>query len=264
MHGAEDFGGLHSTKTTSRRRPGPPKTDFPQNDSLRAAHGWGEVDLPTMKRNPARSSWHTAGAQTALGVLCGLALATALGGRTTSRVTNADAPDADAEKLKFEISFPASVHAQPITGRVFVMLTRQPSPEPRLQVGAWQDPPPLFGVDVNQLKAGAAAVIDGATLGFPPRSLSALSAGDYYVQALANVYTEFHRSDCRTIWAHMDQWEGQQFDRSPGNLYSETQRVHLDPRAGYDVKLELTQVIPPVAVPPETAWVKRIKIESKL
>jgi hypothetical protein len=28
--------------------------------------------------------------------------------------------------------------------------------------------------------------------------------GDYYVQALVNVYTQFHRSDGHVIWAHMD------------------------------------------------------------
>jgi len=50
---------------------------------------------------------------------------------------------------------------------------------------------------------------------------------------MVNIYTQFHRSDGHTIWAHMDQWEGQRFDRSPGNLYSGVQKVHLDPAAGY-------------------------------
>ena len=53
------------------------------------------------------------------------------------------------------------------------------------------------------------------------------------MQALVNVYTEFHRADGHTIWAHMDQWEGQQFNKSPGNLYSEVHKIHLDPAAGY-------------------------------
>ena len=34
--------------------------------------------------------------------------------------------------VRFEISFPASVHDQPITGRVFVMITRSAVREPRL------------------------------------------------------------------------------------------------------------------------------------
>lgn len=166
--------------------------------------------------------------------------------------------------LKFEVSFPASIHNKPITGRVYVMISNESDPEPRLQVGSWGSRPPLFGVDVSQLKPGETALIDRRTLGYPIRSLSGIPAGDYYVQALLNVYTEFHRSDGHIIWAHMDHWEGQQFNRSPGNIYSAVERVHLDPAAGYDVKLSLTRLIPPVKVPADTAWVKRIKIQSKL
>ena len=166
--------------------------------------------------------------------------------------------------LKFEISFPATAHSKPITGRVYVMLSDEQEPEPRLQVGEWGSHPPFFGVDVSRLKPGQPAVIDGTTLGFPTRSLRDVPAGDYYVQALVNVYSEFHRADGHTIWAHMDHWEGQQFNSSPGNLYSKVERVHLDPATGFDVKLSLTQLIPPVTVPKDTAWVKRIKIQSKL
>ena len=174
------------------------------------------------------------------------------------------AATADAFNLKFEVSFPASVSAQPITGRVFVAITRSKAPEPRLQVGFWGDTAPFFGVDVDRLKPEEAAVIDVGTLGYPVRSLEEIPAGDYYVQALLNVYTEFHRSDGHVIWAHMDHWEGQQFNRSPGNFYSEVKLVHLDSKAGYNVKLILTKVIPPVEVPPDTPWVKRVKIQSKL
>ena len=166
--------------------------------------------------------------------------------------------------LKFEITFPASVHKKPITGRVYVMLSDKADPEPRLQVGSWGSHPPFFGVDVNRLKPGQPAIIDGSTHGFPTASLRELPAGDYYVQALVTIYTQFHRSDGHTIWAHMDQWEGQQFNRSPRNLYSKVERVHLDPATGSDVKLSLIQVIPPEKIPQDTAWVKHIKIQSKL
>ncbi|HEX5411900.1 MAG TPA: alpha/beta hydrolase-fold protein [Terriglobia bacterium] len=166
--------------------------------------------------------------------------------------------------LKFEISFPASAHNKPITGRVYVMLADEKEPEPRLQVGSWGSHPPFFGVDVSRLKPGQQTVIDGSTLGFPTRSLRDVPAGDYYVQALVNVYSEFHRSDGHTIRAHMDQWEGQQFNSSPGNLYSKVERIRLDPATGFDIKLSLAQVIPPVEVPNDTAWVKHIKIQSDL
>jgi len=165
---------------------------------------------------------------------------------------------------RFKVSFPASAHAEPMTGRVFVMISNKDRPEPRLQAGSWGDTSPLFGVDVEQLKPGQAAVNDGTTLGYPPASLADIPAGDYYVQALLNVYTQCHRSDGHTLWVHLDQWEGQQFNRSPGNLYSEVQKLHLDPSAGYEVSLSLTKVVPPVQIPKDAEWVKLIKIQSDL
>src|SRR5512146_1667709 len=144
---------------------------------------------------------------------------------------------AQSGPTRFEVSFPQSAHAAAITGRVFVVISRSPAREPRLEVGDWMEETPFFGADVSQLAPGQAAVIDGTTPGYPLPSLKDLPAGDYFVQALINVYTEFHRSDGHVIWGHLDQWEGQQFNRSPGNLYSEVQQVHLDPTAGYTVKL---------------------------
>jgi hypothetical protein len=83
------------------------------------------------------------------------------------------------------------------------------------------------------------------------------------VQAVLNVYAEFHRADSHVVWAHMDQWEGQQFNTAPGNLINEPQKVHLDPGSGYNVKISLTRLIPPIEMPADTEWVKRIKFQSK-
>ena len=165
---------------------------------------------------------------------------------------------------RFEISYPNTMGPGPITGRVFVILTKSNQREPRFQAGSYGGSVPFFGVDVAALKPGENAVIDTSTLGFPSASLSALPAGDYYVQALLNVYTQVHRKDGHTIWVHMDQWEGQQWNRSAGNLISDIQSVHLDPAAGFDIKLSLMKKLPPVDPPPDTDWVKRVKIQSKM
>ena len=90
---------------------------------------------------------------------------------------------------------------------------------------------------MDALAPGENAVVDAGTLGFPLRSLREIPAGDYFVQAVLNVYTEFHRSDGHVIWAHMDQWEGQHWNSSAGNLISAVQRIHLDPDAGYVVSV---------------------------
>jgi hypothetical protein len=123
---------------------------------------------------------------------------------------------------------------------------------------------PLFGVDVTALQPGDAATIADTTLGFPFTSLKDVPVGDYYVQALVNVYTEVHRADGHTLWVHWDQWEGQQFNTSPGNLYSTVVKVHLDPAAPITVSLSLTQTIAPRALPADSKWVKRIRIQSDL
>ena len=65
------------------------------------------------------------------------------------------------------------------------------------------------------------AIVDAGTRGWPLESITQIPAGDYTVQAVLNVYTTFTRADGHTIKAHMDQWEGQHWNRSPGNLYSD-------------------------------------------
>ncbi len=165
---------------------------------------------------------------------------------------------------RFEVTFNESTRSEAITGRVLIMITRDDSREPRLQAGAWETSVPFFGVDVNAWEPGETAIMDGSTVGYPVERLGDVPPGKYYVQAIANVYTEFNRADGHTVWLHNDQWEGQQFNRAPGNLVSEVQEVQLDPDAGYTVQLELTEVLPPIEVPADTEWVRRIKFQSDL
>jgi hypothetical protein len=170
---------------------------------------------------------------------------------------------AAASSITFKITLPAS-QKELVTGRVFVIIARENYPEPRLQVGGWRSHTEMIAVDVQDLQPGQAATLDAQTLGFPLRSVRELPAGDYYVEALLNVYTRFQRSDGHTIWAHMDQWEGQQFNKSPGNLFSEVGHFHLDPVTGYEIQLSLDHKLPLIPMPADTQYVKHIKIQSKL
>jgi len=164
---------------------------------------------------------------------------------------------------QFQIRVDPTRQMGPVTGRLLLMLSRTNEPEVRLQVG-WITSPPVFGIDVEQLRPGQAAVIDESVAGYPLESLRDLPAGDYYVQALLNVYTEFHRADGHTIWAHMDQWEGQQFNRSPGNLHSKVVKLHIDTAVQPRIEIDLTEVIPPVPPPVDTQWIRHVRIQSKL
>src|SRR5438105_332058 len=103
-------------------------------------------------------------------------------------------PDATPAQA-FRLSFPASVHAAPVTGRLFLFVARRGDPEPRLQSGAMRRSEPFFGVDVEALAPGRAVTIDAGTPGFPVASLRQLPAGEYFVQGLLAPYTQFHRAD---------------------------------------------------------------------
>lgn len=170
----------------------------------------------------------------------------------------AGAPPADV--TRFDVSYSASAHAGPITGRLILVLATREKPEPRLAVSPLG--PAIFGVDLDQLRPGQAAVVDAGTLGFPKRRLSELPPGDYFAQAVIHVYTQVRRKDGHTLWVHMNDGRREAFNRAAGNLYSEVQPVRLG--AGGTFKIEVTRMIPAVQRPVDTEWVKRVRIQSKL
>ena len=86
--------------------------------------------------------------------------------------------------------------------------------------------------------ARQAGVIDDQVLGSPVENMRDIPAGEYFVQALFNVYTRFQRSDGKVVWMHQDQWEGQNWKRSPGNIYSEVMKLTIDPAKGWDDKFD--------------------------
>lgn len=164
----------------------------------------------------------------------------------------------------FRLSFPASVHAGPITGRAYLFVARTDKSEPRRQSGASRTSEPFFGVDVEAVPPGAAVTFDPSVPGFPIASLDRLPAGEYFVQGMILPYTKFARSDGHTIWAHMDAGEGQRFNAAPGSLVSDVQKVRIEPGQKAIVTVPLTKVLPPIERPAETPWVKRVRITSRL
>src|SRR5437868_1401569 len=143
---------------------------------------------------------------------------------------------------RIEITLDASAAKQAATGRVYVFFAKDSAREPRLLGGSYGGSVPFFGVDVDALNPGAATAVDATTLGYPYESLSQMPAGQYYVQALMNVYTKFQRADGHVVWVHNDQWEGQHFNTSPGNLVSDVQRVTFDPKSRATIKVTLTKM----------------------
>src|SRR5581483_1026591 len=140
--------------------------------------------------------------------------------------------------FRFEIRFPSTLSGTALDGHIMLGISKNEKPEPRYQLSENEaQSAQFFGLDVDGLAPGAPAVIDSSTLGYPMVSVDQLPAGDYYVQAVFNIYESFHRSDGHTIKLPPDMGEGQQWYAKPGNLMSKAQRIHIDPRSGGAVKI---------------------------
>jgi hypothetical protein len=173
-------------------------------------------------------------------------------------------PSTARSGLRFEISFPPEMSATALDGRVYLLISKDGSQEPRFQITEGPETQLIFGLDVEGWAPGAAVVVDGSGLGYPLDSTNQLPAGDYYVQGLLNIYETFHRADGHVLKLPMDHGEGQQWNRKPGNLLSVPQRQHLDPAAGGVVRLSLTRKIPPIEPPKDAKYVKHLRIQSRL
>jgi enterochelin esterase-like enzyme len=188
-----------------------------------------------------------------------ISIATSLGPAQTAV---AQPRAAAAAGVRIEISFTKDARAEPVTGMVYVAVSRdnQRSPvEQASPTGA-----PLFSHYVEALAPGTAAAITSADRGHPVRSLSDLPAGEYWMQPFVNVYTRFPRADGKVVWLHNDQWEGQNWKRSPGNLFGDPVRVRFNPTSSAPIRLVANKAIPSIQVPADTEMVKRIKIQSAI
>jgi hypothetical protein len=145
-----------------------------------------------------------------------------------------------------------------VDGRVILAISRTRD----FEVTSVTDSSQLFGVTVDGLANGGAVTIDDGALGYPLRRLSEVPAGTYWVKAWLNVYSTFERADGHVVKLHMDRGEGQQWHESPGNLISEPVQVRLGPGADGNAEVRLDDVIPPLAPPPETEWVKNFEMVS--
>lgn len=183
-------------------------------------------------------------------------------GTAALTINSCQTADSAGSGLTFDISFPESAHEGPITGRVYVMISETDEREPRLQIGT--QGVPFFGEDIEALEPGATATINHNSFGYPIESLKNLPPGEYFIQGFVNVYTKFERADGHTLWLHNDQWEGQHFNISPGNLYSDVQKITIDPAKKTTIALDCKNVIPPIDIPEDTEWVKRIKFKSDI
>jgi len=165
-------------------------------------------------------------------------------------------------RLRFGVQFPAERSQAPLDGRMLLLISADGSAEPRFQISDGPDTQIVFGVDVDGLKPGEPAFFDKSVFGYPLKSLAALPAGEYWVQALLNRYETFHLASGYTVKLPPDKGEGQRWNAKPGNLYSRPLKMALDPARDELISIVIDQEIPPIPDPPETKYIRHIKIQS--
>jgi Putative esterase len=164
---------------------------------------------------------------------------------------------------RFSISFPKERSATPLDGRLILVISTNPSAEPRLQVSDMPASQMIFGVDVDGLEPGKPAIVDERAFGYPVHNLADLKPGEYYVQAVLHRYETFHRSDGHTVKLPMDRGEGQHWNLAPGNLISKPEKLTIS-SGGAPIRIVLDREIPAIPEPKDTKYIRHIKIKSEL
>src|SRR5580700_927954 len=67
------------------------------------------------------------------------------------------------------VSFPATQSAKALDGRLLLLLSNDPSEEPRMQIDDTPRSQIVFGVTVDGMKPGQVVVVDDTAAGYPVR-----------------------------------------------------------------------------------------------
>jgi len=165
---------------------------------------------------------------------------------------------------EFALSIPAQRHGgQPLDGRMLLLLSTDPTAEPRMQISLSPNTQMVFGLDVDSLPPGQIVTVDDKAYGYPVKSLRDVKPGEYFVQAVFHRYETFHRADGHTLKLPMDRGEGQHWNIAPGNFYSRPANITIRPGGGRTL-IVLDQEIPSITPPADTKYIRHIKIRSEV
>jgi len=169
-----------------------------------------------------------------------------------------------AQAATFSVTLAPWQAREPLTGRLLLLLSVDPSKEPRFLIQEGTASQQVFGIDASDWKGSGPLVFDAKALGYPRVSLADVPAGTYRVQVVLHKYETFKRKDGHVVQLPMDRGEGQAWSKAPGNLYSTVREIKFDPADQASIALVLDQVIEPIKPPVDTEWVKHERIKSRL
>ena len=158
------------------------------------------------------------------------------------------APVTAHKGLRFTVHRTEETGTEAVSGRLFLILSGNLQYEPRylLPMEDLPEKPHGFGVDVKDWLPGPSIVFDGKAPGFPALRLSDVEEGYYLVQSVLMK-------------------PGEILDlNAPGNMFSDVQKMHIDPQsASNEVSISLNHIIPE-ETPKDSEFLKFIKIKSDL
>ena len=169
----------------------------------------------------------------------------------------------EQDNIALSISFPDELAEKVYDGRLLLLLSDNNEKEPRFQIGEGLFNQIVFGKNVENFKAGQAVEFTSDDFGYPYESLKQIPPGDYFIQALLHTYETFNLSTGHTVKLPMDNGEGQRWNISPGNIYSEPQQIKILKNGEIKASIVMDQVIPEIEEPEDTEWIKHIKIKSE-
>jgi hypothetical protein len=140
-----------------------------------------------------------------------------LGALASPAVAAAPAP------LRFEVRYDGSI-TDSFSGRVYVLCSTSPRPEPRFGP-RWFGDDPFFAVDVAGWRPGDPLVVGEEALAFPAPT-SEVPPDTYRVQALMRRNTDAHA-----------------LGSAPGNAYSASGRMELDGATSGAIDLLIDRVV---------------------
>ena len=93
-------------------------------------------------------------------------------------------------EVRFEVSFTSEARATPASGRLLVLLQHEGADLPKgtkpIDGPFWDDPQPMYGIDVTDAKPGDILTVDDQASAYLGRSPSTLPPGKYVAQAVLN------------------------------------------------------------------------------
>lgn len=167
-----------------------------------------------------------------------------------------------SNQIRFTVQLSDSLNVNVLDGRLLLMLSTNKEAEPRFQINNGLNTQLIFGKNVEGWHKGESITFTSEDLGYPIENLNEIPEGTYQAQALLHVYETFNLSTGHTVKLPMDNGEGQQWNRSPGNIYNIPVEVSIGGNSS-NIDLVIDTVIPPIEEPEDTEWVKHIKFKSE-